>query len=159
MTAYAALDEIPVGVLGDITRSEQTIIVPAFFAKDEPVKVGKAACFDSSGKLDYLTDPDSQKFAGIIVRTYPAGSDYPESTNIPKGRLVGLMKRGRCLVHCPNGTPVMGGEVHFYKTDNGAKKIGDFSAEDDSGYTSKLENLTWASSGVSTDKLAELEVL
>lgn len=155
MAVYTSLSDFKAGWEGDITRHDQMQIVPAFFKDSTEIKVGKAVYFNADGKLDYLTDPDANTLAGFIVRTYPAGSGYPASTDIMQGSAIGLMKRGYMLVKCVNGDPKQGGKVHIYKTDNGSKKQGEFAAAEDSGFTAVLPGVYFAATGTQNG-LAEI---
>lgn len=159
MFAVNKLSDVPAGWAGDLTRTGNAIVEPAFFATDEDVEPGRAVAYNEDGKIEYFTDEASQVVIGLTVRSYPAGSGYPESTKIPAGRAVGVLRRGYCLVVCSNGTPAQGNPVYMYKTQNGSHKVGDFSAVEDSTYTVKIPGATWGSSGVSAEKLAEVAVI
>lgn len=147
MAVYISLGQISPGLPGDVSRSDGLQIEPAFFKDDVDVQPGRAVSFDTTGKLTYFID-DGKAFIGITTRSYPQGSSYPESTAIPAGRAVGVMRRGYGIVKCTNGTPVRGGKVYMYKTANGGHEIGDFSAVEDSSYTVELSGIEWAADGV-----------
>lgn len=157
MSVYIALNQVAPGVPGDVSRVDGLQIEAAFFKPDENVKSGRAVAFDTDGKLVYFVD-DGKPFAGITTRSYPQDSGYPASTDTPKGRAFGLLRKGYVLVKCTNGTPVRGGKVYMYKTENGGHKVGDFSAEADSSYTVEMTGIEWASSGV-TNNVAEILIL
>lgn len=147
MAVYISLGQISPGLPGDVSRTDGLLIEPAFFKEDVDVQPGRAVSFDTTGKLTYFTD-DGKAFIGLTTRSYPQGSSYPESTAIPAGRAVGVMRRGYAIVKCTNGTPVRGGKVYMYKTANGGHEIGDFSAITDSSYTVELSGIEWAADGV-----------
>lgn len=153
------LADVPAGVAGDMTRTGDAIVEPAQFATEEDVVPGRAVAYNDDGKVEYFTDPITQKVIGFVVRAYPATSGYPESTNIPAGRIIGVLRRGYALVVCSNGTPAQGNPVYMYITASGGHKVGDFSAVEDSTNTTKISGATWGSSGVSADKLAEVAII
>lgn len=147
MSVHIKLADVAPGVPGDVSRTDGLQIEAAFGKGDTDIISGRAMAFDTDGKLVYFID-DGKSFAGISTRSYPQGSGYPESTNTPKDRAFGLLRRGYCLVKCTNGTPVRGGKVYVYKTANGGHEVGDFSTVQDSTYTVELEGVQWGSSGV-----------
>lgn len=147
MSVYISLGQISPGIPGDVSRQDGLQVEPAFFKEDNDVMPGRAVAFDSTGKLVYFAD-DGKAFIGLTTRSYPQGSSYPESTAIPAGRAVGLMRRGYMIVKCTNGNPVRGGKVYMYKTANGGHEVGDFSAVEDSSYTVELTGIEWAADGV-----------
>lgn len=159
MTAYVSLNDIPAGVAGDITRPINLLIEAAQFATNEAVKAGRAVCYNENGKAEYFTGEEGQTVIGVVTRTYPAGSGYPESTDIPAGRFIGVMRRGHILVKCVNGTPKQGGTVYMYSAVNGGHQIGEFSAEEVASATVKIPGATWGSTGVTADGLAEVAVI
>lgn len=159
MTAYVSLNDIPAGVAGDVSRPIEALIEPIKFATAEDVQPGRALKFDANGNAAYLT-ADADTLAGFSTRTYPAGSGYPESTKIPAGRFVGIMRKGYMLVNCVAGTPVRGGDVYMYITKTGDYEVGSFSAEADAtpANTIVLEGVKWANNGVSVNNLAEIYI-
>lgn len=162
MVAYVSLDEIPVGFAGDLSRVQGNLVEPAQFAQNIDVEPGKAVYYNANGKADYFTGEEGQTVIGLVTRTYPAGSGYPESTKIPAGRIIGIMRRGHMLVKCVTGTPAQGGKVYMYKAndDSGSTyKIGDFSASEVATKTVEIPGATWGSTGVSADGLAEVAVI
>lgn len=159
MAAYATLDDIPAGVAGDITRQDQLVIEPARFTTPTAVTPGRAVSFKADGTIEYYTGASGSEVAGIVSRTYPAGSGHPAGTDIEAGRTVGIMRKGYCLVKCTNGDPKQGGAVHMYTAESGTHAVGDFSAAEVSSKTVELPALKWASSGLSADKLAEISIL
>ena len=159
MFAVNSLSDVPNGCAGDISRASYCIVEPAIFAKNEDVKVGRAAYYTSDGKVDYFTGAGDQKVIGVIVRTYPAGSGYPESTNIPAGRTVGVLRRGWVLVKCATGTPKQGNPVYMYTAAGSGYEIGDFVAEEVGGSTVKISGAVWGSGGVDANKIAEVAIV
>lgn len=162
MVAYVSLDEIPVGFAGDLSRVQGNLIEPAQFAQNVDVEPGKAVYYNENGKADYFTGEEGQTVIGLVTRTYPAGSGYPESTKIPAGRIIGVMRRGHMLVKCVTGTPTQGGKVYMYIADDdsaSAYKIGDFSANEVATKTVAISGATWGSTGVSANGLAEVAVI
>lgn len=162
MFAVNSLADVPAGQPGDISRGSHLIVEPARFGEEVDVVPGRAVCYNDEGKLEYFMGEEEQTVIGVTVRTYPAGSGYPESINIPKGTLVGVMRRGWCLVRCAHGTPTQGGDVYMFTTDDAASsnaKAGEFSAVEVATKTVRLPGATWGSSGVSKEKIAEVAVI
>ena len=155
---YGSLSEVAGGQPGDLTRSENAVIIPAQFASETQVTPGSGVTFDTTGKLKYMSAA-ADVFAGVAVREYPSLSGYPESINYEKGQLIGVMKKGNCLVKCQNGTPVQGGKVYVYYAATGVNKPGDFSATLVSSYTIEVPNAFWGSSGVDVNNLAEISLI
>lgn len=164
MTMYAVntLADVPAGQPGDVSRAAYAIIEPAQFADaDTAVEPGRAVCYDANGKLEYFTGEEGQDVRGLTVRTYPHGSGYPESINIPAGTFVGVLRRGWALVRCKGvKAPVKGGEVYMYTAaKDTTAKVGDFATASTDGTVVKISGARWASNGVDANGIAEIEIL
>lgn len=154
-----SIEDVGAGQPGDLTRSQDAVIEPAFSAQPTDMEPGRALQFDAAGKAAYYLGTGT--FAGISVRAYPALSGEPASDVTPAGRMIGVLRRGNVLVKCSEGTPVRGAPVYVVKANKGtgaaAIKAGDFSAT--AAGNQIVQGATWAVNGTDKNKLAELSII
>lgn len=168
MTSY--LYQAPTGVVGDLTRVDESNVEPAMQAvqgSDYP-KVGMGVKYTSDGAgIQVPSGSAATTFAGVMLREAPqiSNSSSDDASLAPYTPLitepVGLCVRGYVTVKCVAGTPVRGGAVYWQVTDNGGVKAGSFRADGtDSGNAVVLTatQAEWACNGVDADLNAELRI-
>lgn len=163
MASY--LYQAPAGVVGDITRPDESNTEPAMLVAVAGVfaqAFGIPMRYVAGGISQFIAASVAADFAGILVREAPsisgnANSGLSDTTpweKVPRG----LMVRGYCNVLCTVGTPARGGIVYFCNNVAGGA-IGDFQA------TTSANNLplsttqaTWASDGKDANNIAEIRI-
>lgn len=166
MPAY--LKQAPVGIPGDITRTDETNVEPAMLVAASSVyaqKFGIPMKYVSGGIQQFNGGAEvPADFAGILVREVPSisGSVTAGFTdNIPNPEQVqGMAVRGYISVKCAAGTPARGGSVFVQIVANGGVEVGEFRATDDGANAIELTTTqaTWASDGKDSDGNAEIRI-
>ena len=166
MPAY--LKQAPVGIPGDITRTDETNVEPAMLVAASSVyaqKFGIPMKYVSGGIQQFNGGAEvPADFAGILVREVPSisGSVTAGFTdNIPNPEQVqGMAVRGYISVKCAAGTPARGGAVFVQIVANGGVEVGEFRATDDGANAIELTTTqaTWASDGKDSDGNAEIRI-
>lgn len=168
MTAY--LFQAPVGVPGDITRTDETNVEPAMLiaastvfaqAFGIPMKYVTGGIQQFNGGAEAATD-----FAGVLIREVPsiAGDVASDSTDYPTTpyakQIQGLAVRGYVSVICAAGTPARGGAVYIQIIANGGIAVGSFRASADGSNTVLLTatQAEWATDGKDGNNIAELRI-
>lgn len=161
MTAY--LYNAPAGVVGDVTRLQNSVIEPVLLG-EAFTAFGKPFKFDATtGKAMNIAASDTAAvFAGIITRVIPAISGDLSQTlagGVPSlTASQGALRRGFCNVLCTVGTPVKGGVVYLRVVAGSGKLVGDLEATADSTNNVALPGVEWAVSGKDADNIAELYI-
>lgn len=166
----AYLLQAPVGVPGDITRTDETNVEPALQVvqgSDYPV-VGMGVKYTSDGKGIQVPSGDAATaFAGVMIREVPSisNSSAADTSLAPQTPLVtvpvGLAVRGYVSVICAAGTPVRGGVVYWQITDNNGVKAGSFRADGTDSSNAVALTATqaeWASNGVGLNATGDVNV-
>ncbi len=167
----AYLFSAPVGVPGDITRTDESNVEPAMLvavsgvfpsAFGIPMKYVAGGMQQFNGGAEVAGD-----FAGVLVREVPgiSGSSADDSVANGSGSPLptvpqGLCVRGYVSVLCPAGTPARGGVVYIQIIANGGVAVGAFRASADGGNTIALtaQQAEWASDGKDANNNAELRI-
>lgn len=164
----AYLKQAPTGVVGDITRTDETNVEPAMMIVQGSTypKVGMGVKY-ATGGIQLPSGDAATAFAGVVAREVPgiSNSSADDSSFSPQVPLttepVGLVVRGYLTVYCAAGTPARGGVVYWQVTTNGPIVAGMFRADGtDSGNAVALTatQAEWATDGVDADLNAELRV-
>lgn len=164
----AYLKQAPTGVVGSITRADETNVEPAMMIVQGSTfpKVGMGVKYTTGG-VQLPSADAATAFAGVIAREVPgiSNSSADDSSFAPQTPLVsepvGLVVRGYLTVNCAAGTPARGGVVYWQVTDNGSIKAGVFRADGTDGGNAVALTATqaeWATDGVDADLNAELRV-
>jgi hypothetical protein len=166
MPAY--LKQAPVGIPGDITRTDETNVEPAMLVAASSVyaqKFGIPMKYVSGGIQQFNGGAEvPADFAGILVREVPSisGSVTAGFTdNIPNPEQVqGMAVRGYISVKCAAGTPARGAAVFVQIVANGGVAVGEFRATDDGANAIELTltQASWASDGKDADGNAEIRI-
>ena len=158
----AILYNAPAGVPGDVTRLDETLVVPellgeAFTAFGVPYK------YNGSGKAINIAAMDTAAaFKGIISRSVPS-----QSGNLTQGyndaipnveATAGGVRRGYVNVLCKVGTPVKGGIVYMRVVADSPKAIGDLEATSDSTNSVALSGVEWGVNGKDASNITELYI-
>lgn len=165
----AYLFQAPVGIPGDITRTDETNVEPAMLVAASSVfaqAFGIPMVYVAGGISQYITSNVAADFAGVLVREVPSisgslASDASLSGGVPNPvQPQGLAVRGYVSVLCKNGTPARGGIVYIRVVAASGKAIGDFEAVSDGGNSVALSatQAEWASDGKDADNNAELRI-
>lgn len=162
MSNIAYLKNAPAGVVGDVTRLQNSIVEPVmqgsqFSGYGLPFK------FNGSGKAVPIEAGDTAaSFKGILVRMVPSiGGNSAQGLNdtIPNLESVqGRLVEGYANVQCKVGTPVKGGTVYMRVVAAAPKAIGDFEATSDSTNSVALVGVEWAVNGKDADNITEIYV-
>lgn len=168
----AYLKQAPVGIPGDITRTDETNVEPALLIALSTVfadQFGIGMKYQTGG-IQQPSGDAATAFAGVLVREVPSiggvGSDTSYAAVPNPVQVQGLAVRGYVSVLCVAGTPARGGVVYWQVTTNGSIKAGQFRADGtDSGNAVALTatQAEWATDGVGTDgngntNVAELRI-
>ncbi len=166
MPAY--LYQAPAGVLGDITRTDETNVEPAMLVAVTAVfaqSYGIPMVYVAGGISQYSTGKVAADFAGILARSAPEisgnlNSGFDDTVPNPD-QPQNLVVRGYVNVKCAVGTPARGGVVWIRVVASTGHVIGDLETADaGSGATVALSTTqaTWATDGKDADGLAEIRV-
>lgn len=167
MTAY--LKQAPIGVPGDITRTDETNVEPVMLVPLSgayPTDFGVPLRMVSGGAQQFTVSLTAADFVGILVREVPsmsgdAASDSLFGPTTPFAKQVqGMGVRGYFCVACTAGTPVRGGVVYVRTVAATGRPIGAFEAAADSGNSFALstDQATWASDGKDANNYAEIRL-
>lgn len=168
----AYLKQAPTGVVGDITRVDESNVESVMLVNNSGYPVVGMGVKYATGGVSIPSGDAATTFAGLLVREVPgisnaSSDDASFAAQTPLVTQVqGLMVRGYATVICAAGTPARGGVVYWQVTDNGGVKAGSFRADGtDSGNAVALTatQAEWASDGVGPDgsgntNLAEIRV-
>lgn len=164
----AYLTQAPVGIPGDITRTDETNVEPAKFAEAYCPAVFGFPVVSVSGEMrKWPSGAVAVDFQGVLVREVPAiGGTAASDTSFAGGvpwfeQVLGVAVRGYVAVKCSVGTPARNGVVYVQSVANGGINPGEFRADGtDSGNAVALTaaQAVWASDGLDSDKNAELRI-
>lgn len=169
-SSQAYLFSAPVGVPGDLTRTDDSNVEPAklvaaggVFAQafGIPMKYVAGGIQQFNGGAEVAAD-----FAGVLVREAPGisgdiASDAALQPTVPYAPQVqGLCVRGYVSVLCVSGTPARGGIVYVQIIAAGGFTVGSFRADADGGNTIALTatQAEWATTGKDANNNAELRI-
>lgn len=165
MPAY--LYQAPAGVVGDITRTDETNAEPAMLVAVSSVfaqSYGIPMVYVAGGISQYATGNVAADFAGILARSAPeiSGSTLQGFDNTVPNQFQpqNLVVRGYVSVKCTIGTPARGGLVYIRTVAASGKFIGDLEAVSDPGNNVVLSSTQaeWATDGKDAFNNAELRV-
>jgi len=169
MSTDALLYQAPAGVIGDVTRVDESNVEPAMLVAAStvfaqafgiPVKYVAGGIQQFNGGAETAAD-----FAGVLIREVPSISgsaaqgltdNIPDPT-VPQGFLV----RGYCSVKAYGSAAVARGAVVYIQIiANGGVPVGAFRTDSDGGNSIVLSTTqaTWATDGKDADGIAELRV-
>lgn len=159
--------QAPVGIPGDITRTDETNVEPAMLIAQSTVFAGAFGIpmkYVAGGISQIISGDTAPVFAGVLVREVPAiggvGSDTSFAAVPLPTQVQGLAVRGYVTVLCPTGTPARGGVVYM-QISSGTQAIGTFRADGTDGGAAvalTAAQAEWASDGKDVDGNAELRI-
>lgn len=167
MPAY--LKQAPVGIQGDVTRTDETNVEPAMLIALSTVfaQLFGIGMKYVTGGIQQPSGDAATAFAGVLVREVPqiSGSNASDASfdgTVPNPlEPNGLAVRGYVSVKCAAGTPVRGGVVYWQVTTNGPITAGMFRADGtDSGNAVALTatQAEWATDGMDSFTNCELRI-
>ncbi len=166
MAAY--LYQAPAGVIGDVTRTDETNVEPAMLVAVSSVfaqAFGIPMRYVSGGISQFASGSVAADFAGVLIREVPSISGTVTAgltDNVPNSEAVqGLAVRGYVSVKCVVGTPARGGVVWVRVVASTGHVIGDFETADaGAGATVALSTTqaTWAVDGKDADSVTEIRI-
>lgn len=164
MVSY--LYDAPAGVVGAITRVDNTVVEPGMLdattpptAFGQPVKINPA-----TGKFQLMgAAAVAGDFYGILTRIVPSisgtlGQAFADGA--PNAdQIQGIATRGYVNVACVIGTPVRDGIVYVRIVDGGAgKPVGQYEATADGANSVAVTELVWATNGKDSTNIAEVRI-
>lgn len=169
MSTDALLYQAPAGVIGDVTRVDETNVEPAMLVAAStvyaqgfgiPVKYVAGGIQQFNGGAEAPAD-----FAGVLIREVPsiAGSAAQGLTDsIPDPTQVqGFAVRGYVSVKSWGSAAVVrGGSVFVQTVASGGVPVGAFRPDDDGSNAIELTltQASWATDGKDADGIAELRI-
>lgn len=165
MTSY--LYSAPAGVIGDVSRPDESNVEPAFLITPFPANYG-VAMINAVGGITPYAGGAASGVAGLLVRAAPgiSQSSANEAVNAfqpNQSEVQGMMVRGYATVFVNAGVPVRGQPVYIVQTASGGHVIGQFETTANAGNNIALSgtivgNFTWASDGVDAFGNAEIRI-
>lgn len=164
-TSY--LYQAPAGVVGDITRVDETNVEPAMLIAVSSVYAqafGIPMAYASGGISQWQGSNVAADFAGILIRSAPAiAGDTSQvfSTSTPNPVVPNnMMVRGYASVYCTIGSPVRGAIVYIRTVAASGKAIGDLEATSDPGNNVALstDQASWATDGKDANNISEIRL-
>lgn len=165
MTAY--LYNAPAGVVGDVSRPDESNVEPAMLVAVAAVfaqAFGIPMRYVTGGIAQFIGASVAADFAGILVREAPSISGNLNSglnDTVPNpDQVQGLLVRGYAYVKCTIGTPARGGVVYVRVVAGVGKAIGDLEATADGAdnVALSLTQASWAVDGKDADSITEIRV-
>lgn len=165
MPAY--LTQAPVGIPGDVTRTDETNVEQLKFTEANcPAVFGFPYVFAAGVPAKFGASNVAADFAGVLVREVPgiagtAASDETFNGSVPYYKQVlGGAVRGYVSVKCASGTPARNGIVYIQVVASGGVAVGEFRADSDGANSVALSNTqaSWESNGKDSDSNAELRI-
>lgn len=157
----------PAGVVGDITRVDETNVEPANLIAVSSVYAqayGIPMAYATGGISQWQGSNVAADFCGILARTAPeisGNTNQGLTDTIPNSSFPNnLVVRGYVSVVCTIGTPARGGVVYVRTVASGSKNIGDLEATTDPGnnVALSLTQASWAVDGKDANNITELRV-
>jgi hypothetical protein len=157
----------PMGVQGDISRTDESNVEPAFLITPFPTNYGVAMVYATGGITPFAAAGTAATVAGLLVRAAPGISN--SSTNEAadqftpnQAEVQGLMTRGYATVLVNAGTPVRGQPVGIVQTASAGHPAGSFEVAT-TGNNIPLTgtiggNWTWAQDGVDPNGYGEIRL-
>ncbi len=167
MVPPAYLFTAPNGVVGDISRTDETNVEPAMLIAVSSTfaqAFGIPMVYATGGISQFSTGKVAADFAGILVREVPSISGNANQgfdDTVPNPETVsGLAVRGYVNVKCTQGTPARGGVVYVRVVAATGKYIGDLEATSDTSLSVALTTAqaTWAVDGKDADNNTEIRI-
>lgn len=160
MPAY--LLQAPQGVVGDVTRPDESNVEPVYLGATPPI-YGAPYKFDGSGNAIAIAASDTAAvFQGILARQAPAIAGNNSNSFSPQTpnpvQLQGGLVRGYISVICAIGTPVRGSAVYMRVVAASGKFVGDLEATADGSNNVALANCEWAINGLDSNKVTEVRI-
>jgi len=166
MTSY--LYNSPSGVIGDVSRVDESNVEPAMLVTPFPANYGVAMKYGSGGVTPFAHGDTASAVCGLLVRAVPgiSQSSSNESTGTfqpNQSEPQGLMVRGYATVKVNAGTPVRGQPVYIVETASSGHAVGQFETTANGGNNIALSsticgNWTWASDDVDAEGNAEIRI-
>ena len=166
MTAF--LYRAPAGVVGDVTRPDDTVVEPGVLSATTPATAFGVAvkCVKSGTSTSVFvpmgTGDTAAAFYGILTRVAPSISGslaHGFDDGVPNVAAVqGVAVKGYVCVKCASGTPTRGGAVYLRVTAATGKAVGDLEAEASGTASVALPGVTWAVDGADEGGLAEIRI-
>lgn len=166
MTAY--LYQAPAGVIGDISRPDESNVEPAFLITPFPANFGVAMVNTTGGVTPFAAAGTAATVAGLLTRAAPGISQSSTNEQVNtfqpnQAEVQNLMVRGYAFVKVNAGTPVRGAAVFIVQTAAGGHPAGAFETTANSGANIPLTgtivgNWTWAADGVDANGVAEIRI-
>ena len=122
---------------------------------------GQALVYSSGAVVAFGGSNVAADFVGVAAREVKTTAYGTSQGGYVAGEPASVMKRGRILVKCQNGTPALNGDVYIRTTLNASYPdavVGGFEAAADSTYSVKVTNLKWRGAA-DANGIAELSIL
>jgi hypothetical protein len=161
MPAY--LKQAPVGVPGDISRTDNARVEPAMLVALSSVfaaAYGIAMKYVAGGIQQFASGDSAAQFAGFLARGVPSigTSDTTFAGGPLSTQVQNLLVEGYMSVVCKTATPVRGQPVYICINVTGGNAIGDLCTTADSGNNIALPGVSWASDGKDASNNAEIRI-
>jgi hypothetical protein len=166
MTSY--LYTAPAGVPGDISRTDESNVEPAFLITPFPANYGVPMKYATGGITPIASGDTASLFAGVLARAVPGISQNSANEAVNtfdpnQSEVQGLCTRGYMTVNCNAGTPVRGNQVYMVVTASSGHVVGQFETTSNGGNNVALTgtvvgNVTWASDGLDANGNAEIRI-
>jgi hypothetical protein len=165
MTSY--LYQAPAGVVGDISRPDNSHVEPIFLITPFPAGYGVAMTYVAGGATPFVAAGTAATVAGLLVRHAPGISQSSTSEGIDTFQpnqleVQGMLTSGFAMVKVNAGTPVRGQPVGIVQTASGGHPAGAFEVAvtgNNIPLTATLcGNWTWASDGTDNEGHGEVRL-
>ena len=147
------------GFAGSYSRQPDQII-DSHVTGSGGLAFGQAVVYSSGAAVAFGGSNVAADFVGVAAREVKT-SDMNGVGAYFEGEPAAVMKRGRILVKCQNGTPALNGDVYIRTTLNASYPdavVGGFEAASDTTYSVKVSNLKWRGAA-DANGIAELSIL
>jgi hypothetical protein len=166
MTAY--LYQAPSGVVGDISRPDNSKAEPIFLITPFPAGYGVAMKYATGGATPFVAADTAAVVAGLLTRHAPGISQSSTSEALDtfqpnQQEVQNLLINGYAMVKLNGGsTPVRGQTVGIVQTASGGHPAGSFEVATTGNNiplsATLVGNWTWASDGVDAEGHAEIRI-
>jgi hypothetical protein len=157
----------PMGVPGDVTRTDESNVEPIFLITPFPTNYGVAMVAATGGGTPFAAAGTAATVIGLLVRAVPGISNSSSNEAVDQftpnqAEVQGLMVRGYACVAVNAGTPVRGSAVGIVQTASGGHPAGAFETTTTGNNiplsSTVVGNWTWAQDGVDPNGYGEVRI-